>query len=283
MKRNTLMAAAGLVAALCAGGASGISVGHAAADPLEAAAVAQARTQAKDATQVGEFFRGQGEKTDYQVLLEAGKCYWFSGTSQGLTKLYMYLWAPGAKFFTPRLTDSKSTTGQATMAHCATQSGMYKFQVKTEGAGHFVVGLFAKDAPKQAAVPAPAAPAAPVEQAPDLGPICDRAASVAAQGARRVGDFFEGKGSSIGHDDRVDYSIQMDAGKCYWIIGCGEPGKVKALYLYLWGPNNKRITEAKSDTSTPMVGHCAKETGMFKAQAKMAGGKGHFKVGVYSK
>lgn len=32
-----------------------------------------------------------------------------------------------------------------------------------------------------------------------------------------------------------------------------------------------------------MVGHCAKETGIFKVQAKMAGGKGQFKVGVYVK
>ena len=106
---------------------------------------------------------------------------------------------------------------------------------------------------------------------------------LAAQGARRTGAFFEGQGSSIGHDDRVDYSVHMEAGKCYWVVGCGEPGKVKALYLYMWGPDNKRITEAKSDSSTPMVGHCAKETGIFKVQAKMAGGKGQFKVGVYVK
>lgn len=254
---------------------------YASGDPLEAAAVDQARGQASDAVQIGDFLRGSGEKTDFQVMLEGNKCYWFSGTSEGLSKLYMYLWAPGAKFFTPRLTDAKTTSGKVTLAHCTTQSGMYKFQVKSEGPGRYVVGVFGKDAPPQVAAPVP--PPAQVAPAPDLGPLCDKTASVAAHGAHRVGDFFEGRGSSIGHDDRVDYSIQMDAGRCYWIIGCAEPDKVKALYLYLWGPDNKRITEAKSDTPNPMVGHCAKETGMFKVQAKMSSGKGFYKVGVYMK
>lgn len=251
-------------------------VAHADADPLEAASVAQARAQTKDAAQTGDFFRGAGKKTDFQVLLEGNTCYWFSGTSQGLKKLYLFLWAPNASFFSPRVADAKSD-GQVTMAYCTPQSGMYKFQVKTEGEGRFVVGVFAKEAPKKVAVEVN------VEKAPDLGPICDKTAATAAAGAKRSGDFFEGKGSSIGHDDRSDYMIQMEAGKCYWVIGCGEPEKVSSLYMYLWGPNNKRITEAKSDTPNPMVGHCPTMTGMYKVQAKMNGGKGYYKVGVYVK
>ena len=255
-----------------------LSIGGAAlADPLEAASVAQAKAQANDAAQVGQFLRGAGPKTDYQVLLEGNKCYWFSGTSENLKKLYLYLWAPGASFFSPRLADAKST-GQVTMAHCTTQSGMYKLQVKAEGPGRFVVGTFANDAPKQVAPP----PAA-VASAPELGPLCDRTATTAASGAKRLGAFFDGRGNSIGRDDRNDYTVQMTAGKCYWVIGCADSDHVKSLYLYLWGPNNKRITEAKSDSPNPMVGHCAKETGMFKVQAKMNSGNGSYKVGVYVK
>jgi hypothetical protein len=47
--------------------------------------------------------------------------------------------------------------------------------------GPITVGLFAKDAPKQAAPPPVA-----VAEGPDLGPLCDKAASVAARGARRA-------------------------------------------------------------------------------------------------
>ncbi len=245
--------------------------GTAHADGLEASIVAQARAQAKDASQVGDYYRGAGEKTDYQILLEANKCYWFAGASEGLNKLYMYLWKPNSNAFTPRVADMKSP-GQGTMGYCTQVAGMYRFQVKSEGPGHFVVGLFAKDAPPQ-----------PVVEKVELGKICDARARGAAPEAHRVGDYFEGAGNSIGHDDRFDFPVQLDAGKCYWVIACGEPDHVKAISLYLWGPNNKRITEAKSDSSTPMIGHCAQETGMFKFQAKITGGGGHFKAALYKK
>ena len=257
----------------------GAGVAHA-DDPLDSVAVAQAKAQAKDSKQIGELYRGAGEKTDYQILLEDNTCYWFSGSSQGLQKLYMYLWKPNSGAFTPRVADLRSP-GQGTMAYCTKEAGMYKFQVKTEGkGGHFVVALFAKEAPKQVAKPAEEV----VEKSgPNLAPICDKRAAGAAPGAKRVGDYFEGHGNSYGHDDRFDYPVQLDAGKCYWFIACGEPDHIKTLSLFLWGPNNKRITEAKSDNNTPMLGHCAQQTGMFKIQTKITGGSGHFKAALYAK
>src|SRR5256885_241849 len=140
-------------------------------DPLDAAAIAQAKVQAKDAKQVGDLYRGSTEKTDFQILLEGNTCYWFSGVSEGAPKLYMYLWTPNAGAFTPRVADLRSP-GAGTMAYCTQQPGMYHFQVKTESKkGHFVVALFAKEAPKAVAV----APT-PVSEKPllDLGPLCDR-------------------------------------------------------------------------------------------------------------
>jgi hypothetical protein len=115
-------------------------------DPLDQAAIAQAKAQDANAVQVGNLYRGSGEKADYQVPLEAGKCYWFSGASEGLTKLYMYLWKPSSGAFTPHVADLRSP-GQGTMAYCTQETGRYKFQVKTEGKkGHFVVAVFAKQA-----------------------------------------------------------------------------------------------------------------------------------------
>jgi hypothetical protein len=247
-------------------------------DPLEHASVQQVAAQAPGAKMVAPFFKGSAPKTDWSLMLEAGNCYWFSGVSAGkVEKIAMYLWGPTGFF---RLTDVKSPSGQATLAWCAKESGMYKFQTKIEGTGNYVVGVFAKEGPKQAA----AAPPVPTEKAaPNLGPLCDKRAASAAPGAHRMGDYFEGSGNSSGHVDRSDFPIQMDAGRCYWIIGCGEPDHIKTLALFLWGPNNKRITEAKSDNNYPMLGHCAKETGMFKFQAKITGGNGSYKVGIYTK
>jgi hypothetical protein len=259
-----------LVTALAAGG-----LALAQGDPMEGFAKQQAMAQAPGAELVQPYFHGAGEKTDWQIMLDGGRCYWFSGVSSGpVKKLAMYLWEPGKWL---RVADVKSTSGTATLAHCATVSGMYKFQAKIEGSGTYVIGAFAKAAPKQVETPV-------VEKkGPELGPLCDRRAAGAAPGAKRVGDFFEGKGNSIGHDDRFDFPVQMDGGKCYWIVGCGEPEHIKSLSLYLWGPNNKRITESKSDSPNPMLGHCAKETGMYKFQAKVTGGGGHFKAGIYAK
>ncbi len=61
------------------------------------------------------------------------------------------------------------------------------------------------------------------------------------------------------------------------------PGKVKKLSLYIWDPSNKRITENKADSNIATVGHCAKDTGMFKFQAKVHSGSGAYKVGVFEK
>jgi len=255
------------------------ALAHAQSDPLEAAATQQVAAQAPGATLAAPFFKGADKKTDWNILLESGKCYWFSGVSGGnVKKLALYLWGPTGFF---RLTDAKSTTGQVTMAHCAKESGMHKFQAKIEGAGFYTVGVFVKDAPPQAAAPPPVA--APVAQVIDLAPLCDQQASMAAAGARRVGEFFTGEGGSIGHKDRADYALQLDGGKCYWVIACGEPNHIKALSLYLWGPNGKRITETKPDSPNAMVGHCAQQTGMYKVQSVVAGGSGHYKVGVYAK
>src|SRR5437762_4461091 len=92
-------------------------VARAQGDPLEAAATAQVAAQAPGAVQVAPFFKGADKKTDYSILLENGKCYWFSGVSGGdVKKLALYLWGPGAGVFTLRLADAKSNSGNATLA-----------------------------------------------------------------------------------------------------------------------------------------------------------------------
>ena len=250
-------------------------------DPMELQATQQVAPQAPGSKLVAPFFKGSDPKTDWQVVLEDNTCYWFSAVSMGsVKKIALYLWKPNSGAFTPRVADIKSKSGNATLAYCTKEPGMYRFQAKIEGSGAYAVGVFAKAAPTRVE--------RPMVQS-NLGKYCDKTASAAAAGAKRVGDFFEGGGNSIGHDDRGDFTVQMDAGKCYWIVGCGEQGrdgedgKIKSLYLYLWGPNDKRITEAKSDNGNPMVGHCATQTGMFKVQAKIVSGSGKYKLGVYTK
>ncbi len=233
-------------------------------DPLEAISLQQVAAQAPGATLVAPFLKGAAPKTDWSLLLTAGNCYWFSAAATAnVGKIALFLWAPG-KFL--RVADAKSPSPLLTMAHCATVTGMYRLEAKLAGAGLVNVGVFGQVAP---AGPPPVAP-------PSLGAMCDQTAAASGPGATRVGDYLNGAG------DRADFTIMMEPGRCYWVVGCGEPS-VHALSLFLWGPDGKRLTEAKPDNSSPVVGHCPGMRGMHKLQAKVHKGGGRYSVGVYVK
>ena len=77
-----------ITAALVAAG----GIAFAQQDPLEAMSIQQVTAQAPGAQMVAPFFQGAAPKTDYQVVLEAGKYYWFSNAAGGsVKKLALYL------------------------------------------------------------------------------------------------------------------------------------------------------------------------------------------------
>ncbi|HEX7602173.1 MAG TPA: hypothetical protein VF316_11230, partial [Polyangiaceae bacterium] len=151
--------------------------------------------------------------------------------------------------------------------------GMFRVQVKVdEGAGHFVLAIFSK--------PAGAKPAPPPAAAPeDLEAMIEKQASSAAPGAKRVGEFFAG---STKTGEKSDWFTALDPANCYWIIGAGGKG-VKKLFMYLWDPDTKRVADNLSDNPTSVLGHCPKQGGMFKFEAKVDSGSGEYKVGIYAK
>lgn len=239
---------------------------------LDSAVEQQARVATPDGPLVGQIMRGYGgdddDKKDFTIALDAKHCYWFSGVGdQGVEKLSLYLWDPNDK----RVESKRAGTPQALMRYCPTMPGPYRLQGKVgDGAGYFAIGVYAAE--RDAAPPPP-----PAEEKPDLEALIQQQASAAASGATRVGNYFEGSA------DQTDWSIPMQPGKCYWVIGAGEPGKIKKLWLYLWDPQNHRITENKAQSNTVMVGHCPTQPGMYKFQAKVDSGSGNYKVGVFEK
>lgn len=103
----------------------------------------QAAAAAPGAKRVGDFFAGTAETSEFYTALDAGKCFWViaAGEPEKVKRLSVYLWDPRNK----RVTESKSTTEQAMVGHCATAPGMYKFQLKVEsGSGHYKAGVFVK-------------------------------------------------------------------------------------------------------------------------------------------
>lgn len=241
---------------------------------LEARADTEAHASAKDGERIGEVLRGVAHRddgfTDWRVQLEENTCYWFGYAGDaGVQRFSMYIWDPKDH----RLDSARGKPPQGVFSHCAEQNGIYRVQGKvSEGAGHYAVVVYKTKAPEKKAAPIP-------EKAPavDLAAIIEKKAAQSATGAKRMGDFVEGSAETS------EFYTAMEAGKCYWIVGAGEPGKVKKLFLYLWDPKAHRVTENKSDSDTTVVGHCAKESGMYKYQLKVDSGSGPYKAAIYVK
>jgi hypothetical protein len=237
--------------------------------------------QGKSASQggdvVGTPFHGtafkKGQEEDFSVMLDATKCYWFSGVGdEQVEKLYLFLFDQEDH----KVQVKKAEGPMALMTHCPEQSGMFKLRARVdEGVGHYSLGVYSKTAP--AKVAPPPKPEAPKAQGPDLEAMIDKSAAASAPGAKRVGEFFASSA------DEQDWSTQLDAGTCYSFIAQGTPGKVKKLWLYLWDQSGKRIIESKGESPNATIGHCAKETGMFKFQVKVHSGSGDYKLGIYAK
>lgn len=162
----------------------------------------------------------------------------------------------------------KGKSTDAVLEYCPAIDGIFKLETKLGHHGLFSVAVY------QGTRVAPA-----VVATTDLTPeaLITKEAQAAAPGAKQVGSYFEGTA------DQTSWSTPLTKGKCYWFIGAGAPGKVKKLWLYLWDPTNKRITENKAESNVVTTGHCAKETGMFKFQAKVYSGGGPYKVAVFEK
>lgn len=251
------------------------------AGPLETAAEEQGARQAVGAQPVGLPLVGSGEKTDFNIMLQGNTCYWFSGVAEAKVKrLSLYLWAPGAGTFTPRLTDARPQENRAVMAHCTGPGGMYKVQAKIEGKGAYSVVVFAKAAPP----PAPPGAAAVVqpEATTDLSPICEKTAQSAAPGATRVGEFASGKGG-MWNNDVLESPVMLEGGSCYWVIGCGKPGDVKTLALRMLDGNNQQVVAPVASGPNPVLGYCPNVTGMYKYVARVNLGKGEYMVGLYAR
>ncbi len=242
---------------------------------LGARAEIEARAAGEGSSRVGEALFGVAHRedgfTDWRLQLDAGTCYWFGYAGDaGVERFSMYIFSPKDR----RLDSARGRPQHGVFTHCAKESGIYRLQGKvSDGAGHFAVVVY-KAGAKEAPAPAPAAATPP---SANLEELIEKQAAAAAPGAKRAGELFSGSAETS------EYYTALEAGKCFWIIAAGEPGKVKRLYVYLWDPRNKRVTESKSESEQVMVGHCAATPGMYKFQLRVDSGSGQYKAGVYVK
>jgi hypothetical protein len=117
----------------------------AAGDALNAHIDGQAQSFAPGAARVGDFFAGfgdKGQRSDWYVPLEAGKCYTFiAAGGAGVQFLSQFLWDPSGK----RVADNKPKNAQSVMGFCSVLPGPYHLQAKVEkGGGEYHVGVYGK-------------------------------------------------------------------------------------------------------------------------------------------
>lgn len=240
----------------------------------------QAHTADANAQRAGDMMHaasyGEGVPPEWLVHLEAGNCYWFSGTgSEKVERLYLFLWDPSKD----RVINERASSPTVLTRFCPKVTGPYRMQVKTAGKGFVAFGLYAvagQAPPPPVATPTPAPAPAPAP-ALDLSALVDQQAASAAPGATRVGALFTGAG------DRSEWAVALTANTCYWFIGVGEPNRVRSLNLYVWDPRQKRVTESRNESSVAVAGTCVSAPGMYKFQAKVQSGSGAYKVGLYAK
>jgi hypothetical protein len=114
-------------------------------DPLSALVDDQARGLAPGARRIGPIYSGAGNKggrSDWQVPLEAGRCYTFiAAAGAGVQSVAQFLWDPAGH----RVTDKKTKEPLSVMAFCPTVPGPYHLQAKIDrGSGEYRVGVYAQ-------------------------------------------------------------------------------------------------------------------------------------------
>jgi hypothetical protein len=249
---------------------------------LDTAVQEQAQQQAPDAQLIGSIYKGTAFRedtgNDWQVSLEAGQCYWFSGAGdQTVEELYLELSDPEDD----RVAKDDNDTPRIVITHCPETSGTFELKAEvTEGHGHFAVGVYGKAGTAAPTEPTakPTATATAKPSGDDLGSVVDDMAKASAPDAQRVGDHLAGE------TDKSDWYVALESGKCYWFIGAGNGG-VGQLTLTLWAPppTEKQIALNQSENNRVTIGHCPATSGMFHVQAKVDGGEGKYMVGVFAK
>ena len=134
-------------------------------DWLGAAVDDHAKKSNARAHRIRDYYKGvayeNGDRTDWQVPLEIGKCYWFVAVGEEtVQELFLYLWDPDDT----RVETERNKSNKTILAHCAARTGEYRLQAKVaEGYGHYFVGAFRElkvgEAPPEEKPPEKPAPA----------------------------------------------------------------------------------------------------------------------------
>jgi hypothetical protein len=250
-------------------------------DPLSRRVMEIAGHYATGARLVGSVKRGaasRGSSVNYAYNLVPGHCYTvIVAGSPSATDIDLFLFDPNRR----RVASDREANNLPHLSHCASMPAAYRLEVKMHrGDGPFALGVF--DA-QGGAAPAPVAPVAmPPRPAAPAGPDpllarLTEVSSAVAPGAAPVSQVFRGAGETHA---RVDYSVNLEPGRCYTFIAVGSPS-VTDLDLYVFDPNRRRVTSDRERNNFPHVTHCAGMPAPYTVRVQMYRGSGPYVMQVF--
>lgn len=137
--------------------------------------------------------------------------------------------------------------------------------------------------------PAPVAPVAPTPAPTTLTPtatadpndyVATRMTQIYAQyggGRSPVSPIQRG---NLATGATQDFSVTLQAGHCYTIIGVGVP-TVTDLDMFIFDPAGTQVAQDQATDNFPIVQACPTVAGAFRVQVKMYAGSGEFGVQVF--
>ena len=252
---------------------------------------------APDEVPASQLFAGalvKGQAASFALILDGGRCYTVLAVGgTGVRELELKLFDPTGA----RIEIEKRGEGTQ-LHHCPRWAGTYRVEARVKkGEGEIGVQAFVVPVTTiRASDPAPSSTsssnsAAPAPQPPpqttivipgdELATLIERDVATIAPGSHLVGEFLHG--AAAARHGFTDWIVNLDAGRCYTIVGAGGPG-VGSLYLFLWSPASRvRVAEARPRGAIARMSYCANAGGPHKLEAKTASGAGELRAGIYTR
>ena len=101
-----------------------------------------------------------------------------------------------------------------------------------------------------------------------------------APDAQPVGGLYQ----ALADEDnrKSEWSFELQIGNCYWFSAAGDQG-VEEISLYLRNPKDHKVAKLGDKGPRVVLNYCPDMSGMFKLEAKVHHGEGHYAVGLYSR
>jgi hypothetical protein len=214
----------------------------------------------------GQLAQNAGQLVNVQ--LQQGVCYKFIAVGgNGVQDLDLHV-----NFGNQRVAADTATDAIPIASYCAPRSQSVQVQVfMFRGAGGFSYQTFQSGAPVHAPPP-------PVVGGNDF--LSNRMREIAgryAGGRIPISPLMRG---NLTTSQTQDFSVPLVAGRCYTVVGVGEPS-VTDLDMFLFDGNGTQVAQDQATDNFPIVQTCPNVPGNFRVQVKMYSGYGAFGLQVF--